>query len=243
MHDDHDTAAATASETASAATESVQTRFQFSLRTLLILIAALALLMSLARAMLQLHETNAELASAQLEIRRLKIEAGHFPSVDKSKVNLLALQSLTPLKWKWRIYLPKGTRYKINYTFKDISPEGVPNKAGGLRGYSLDTPEEGAELTLHLAKDFDGNGMRYVDDSSGSTSGMGKLDAEIIRTQLLGPVSWSQAGNRAPATFDPEEPIVLLRFRPQEGSDEKGWAPATEPTPGIMVWLTPLPKK
>src|SRR5438876_9913663 len=88
-----------------------RTRWRFSLRTMLLLMAIICLAVPLIFQSLRLREAEAELS-------KLRDETGRMTVKDRSKVHVMLVGgSSDSTTWKWRLFIPKGVRYGWNIAY------------------------------------------------------------------------------------------------------------------------------
>ena len=198
--------------------------------------------------------TTRELASAQDELRVLRDEQGHLSIDDESKFHAVAIESPEPNTWRWRMFVPKGNRYKWNIACEKIPKNSPPSKAG-VAGFSQEPYWETNNTVLVTARLFeleDGNWMLKVTSKIGGRS---KDSGRESKNQMSGAtlkiprdkIEWMSKtsstdgrviGSRGTVVRDPSGPIILLQQRPLEKQPDGRYRSSENPMPGFMVWLS-----
>ncbi len=199
-------------------------RFQFSLRKLLLVIAAGLVVVS--------HVfTSLKLRKAEQELHDLRIEQGILVVEDASKIQVVRVDLQQPMTWRWRVYLPPGRSYVVGQQTSGILPDGFPplgSSIGGLRpGENTVTAKvqrnERSEWAL----------LVYVNDTV-------MMKADVPNAPNRWPERSSGARSRfaVSESFDPSQPTELLRYRASVAG-----APGITPEPppggadGVLIWL------
>ena len=217
-------------------------RWQFSLRQILVIIAAVGVGAALTTLPLRLATQHAELT-------RLREEAGYLTIQDPKMINAIAAASPDQHWWKWRVYLPKGRDYEIH-----IGVGAVPES-----GYQL--PDEGVRMVVDGKRIFASNqwqaailkgGQEYLVEAwvqknpelgaygvALRANGM-TFSSALSKDQL----KWTKASSstsRGIVTLgssevcDPTKPVDLLR-----GTGQWRKADGTyQDLGGILIWITP----
>ena len=198
--------------------------------------------------------TTRELASAQDELRVLRDEQGQLSIDDESKFHAVAIESPEPNTWRWRMFVPKGNRYKWNIACEKIPKNSPPSKAG-VAGFSQEPYWETNNTVLVTARLFeleDGNWMLKVTSKIGGRS---KDSGRESKNQMSGAtlkiprdkIEWMSKtsstdgrviGSRGTVVRDPSGPIILLQQRPLEKQPDGRNRSSENPMPGFMVWLS-----
>ena len=95
---------------------------KFSLKTLLMLIAIVALVVALAMTRTELIDKSNQLQSYLDEMRYLSIS-------DHSKINAISIPGFGRNSWRWRIHLPADRKFRLRLAFDDIPMNGLPETA------------------------------------------------------------------------------------------------------------------
>lgn len=205
--------------------------FQFSVRTLLIVVTFAAMLMGMVHAYVRLYESEDEL----VDLRR---QGGYLGPVEVDKTNIIAVPSSEDTTWKWRIYMPPGTKYNLWSRGGKIPATGFPKvDGGGPKEWSPDTPKHGVVVQAKIVRGNDG--QFDLDLTWGTGRIRTALGSEYNEQHWFGGNSRTEMeGGGGTKTFDPNEPIVLLRYRVGEPGQVVA---AQETATGVIVWLEPCP--
>src|SRR5262245_57492572 len=80
-------------------------RLRFSLLSFLLGSATICLAVS------HWHASR-QLATARVELRKLRDELGYLSIDDRAKFHAVAFETGQPNTWQWRLFLPNGARYQ-----------------------------------------------------------------------------------------------------------------------------------
>ena len=216
--------------------------WQFSLRQILAIIAAVGVGAALTTLPLRL-------ATQHAEISRLREEAGYLTIQDLKMINAIAAASPDQHWWKWRVYLPKGQDYEIRIGVGPIPESGYQ--------FSNDThiaAVDGKEL--HLQSQWPAallkGGQEYVVETwvqkspeFGAYGVALRANGATFSQQLSqDQLKWTKAALFTSSGIvtlgssevsDPTKPVDLLRASGQ-------WAKADgtyQDLGGILIWITP----
>ncbi len=174
----------------------------------------------------------------------LRAEAGYLQVEDPEKAAVLQLRDLDELTWRWKVWLPAG-KWHIRYLTRGIPRQGIPNGAtagpiaGGREVLVATTVRKGADDRWL----FRGNveGLQIGNDLDESH----RLVAPLIKPEPITGQATDIAGDKVEESFDPQEPIVLIRLRAfdvvQTASGRRETRDDPQSSDGIMVWLYRLP--
>jgi hypothetical protein len=194
-------------------------RWQFSLFTLLMVVIFTCVIAAHLGTARRLEEANATVARQQAELKardeqiaRLEAELGKLSIKDPTKVHILTLPSKEDLHFRWRIYLPKGKRWKITQALGG----NVPKQGFDLKGVShgstiFGVSEEEFTAEAWLQRDINGS-MRLNLHFGNSQSGTGISEEDTKKLLASGSTQSHTAGMSATEVYDPAGPIELLRL-------------------------------
>ena len=170
-----------------------------------------------------------ELTKLRAENRRLRNEVGELSINDPAKFYAMAVPMDEPFTWKWRVWIPAGRRFDLNYTSENIPSAGFPNPNGAFENL----PPGEHVVVYRIRKDpIDGHWKERVLCNSSS---MGEREQDWVAWPRS--KSADQEGvNRHSKEFPTDKPLVLARRRVGPVGSE-----IPDPSPGFMVWLEPLP--
>lgn len=207
-------------------------RMRFSLRTLGLMIALVALIVTVAM-------MYRELAPLREEVRRLRNEAGILEVSDESRVHAIGVETYQQKAWKWRIWCPKGER-----VFVKLATAHIPEQARGnqpLIGTATGQLEinrrnaVGAEVEVSLApeKNLDGT-VRWNLREGGVIKHL-RVPDDASDWLLKGCDGWSGGGTMTRTTSkERDQPLQLLWLRAQYRDAQTVTNPTTD---GIMAWI------
>jgi hypothetical protein len=201
--------------------------FRFSLRTLLLLTAIVALAVS--------HFiTSMRLRTLSEENRLLRQEVNRFPLQDESVLHVAALQSTDGLTWRWRLHVPENGKFVVRTEYANLPQRGLPTKLGYV-GDEL--PKGDVHVTVTVQKDRD---QRWTVVTL--------IPAPKVKSRFFVPESNStwieqrasfgvrQMGMDGIKVIPRGEVAELLRVR-QSKIVANGVTVDTNPTDGVMVWI------
>jgi hypothetical protein len=105
------------------------TRWQFSLRTMFVLVGLIALVAALVVSYHQFHEIRQlreENARLRGEVGELKIEEG-----TEDKLQAIAMPTSEDMVWKWRVHVPDRRNIFLTLHVGKIDQSGLPGQPGG----------------------------------------------------------------------------------------------------------------
>lgn len=185
-------------------------------------------------------------SEVEKELARLRTEAGYLKIEDETLFQAIAIPCEDPLTWKWRCYLPKGSKYCWNSGSGMVPATGV----GGANasGREIKPRAEGFQgvITVSLRKDPDPHFNRWIFCTKWRSEGAGEMSStsssipdELMDQILQAQMTESQClGELKPETRKPGETIVLLKRRIGEQTSANRWTGSSKPQPGFCVWLS-----
>lgn len=206
-------------------------RTQFSLQTLALLTAIIALGVTVGM-------MYRELGPLREEVRRLRIEAGVLDITDASRVHAVRVETYQRKAWKWRVWCPEGRR-----VFVKVSTANIPKQTSGtqqklpvthgwleLNRHSL----EGAEAEVSLALDRDLDGTVHVILREGRAIKFVQVPENARGWLRRGsPCTYSFPALSRTITSVPDQPLELLKIIAVSGST----ATSSAGVDGIMAWV------
>jgi hypothetical protein len=214
-------------------------RVRFSLLSFLLASATICLAVS--------HwHTSWQLATARMELRKLRDEVGYLSIDDRAKFHAVAIETGAPNTWQWRLFVPKGARYKWNIACDEIPKHSPPARAG-ITAVSNEPYWETANevvVTARLREADEGNWTLSVTSKIGdSKHQMSDATLKIPRDkiELMTKVSVFDGhviGSKGTAVCEADGPIILLQRRACEKQPNGSYQPSDGPMPGFMIWLS-----
>jgi hypothetical protein len=216
-------------------------RFQFSIRSLLLftLFAALVLTSLL---------MYRRLSDAERELSKLRREAGYLKVEDESLFHAIAVPCDEPLTWKWRVYLPKRSKYRWMLAYGDEIPQsGFPKNIC----YSFTDEQiprsKGVEalVTVSIRNDPDPDAKRWIfslamrsAEENASSETRTTIPDDLMRKILQSCASeTARIGQQKQETRKSGEVIDLVKCRLCEEISPNSWTISPNPQPGFGVWL------
>jgi len=221
---------------------------RFSLATLILLATIVCLAVSLWTTSRRFRQATLEAETLRAEIQKYREEMGYLTISDPSKVHAIGVHAHGNFKWQWRVYLPENRRFWMHVVTGGVPQRGVP--APGTSSRSAWMVESGQSLFYAaVEKDQRDNWVFCVDEgNSGSASQTGIHQAH--EQWLERGVGWTteQVTPGRTQTFEPGQPIVLLRLRVHEsvekaedGTTSTSSREPEEPCDGLMIWIDETP--
>jgi len=228
-------------------------RPRFSLRTLLLLTTIVALGVALWR-------VGSEVVPLRVEVRKLRNELGILQIDESEKIYAIRVEANDDQLHKFRVYLPKGKQYSVNYAYSGIPIEGQPASAGSQNveaGEYLITvriryrpnldsgePSPYASAILRVTPS---QGQRFSSSVSNISIGGGSGNSWIANQEIDGRCGSIKRIDRQVEISEPDQPVDLLRIRSarpiniQRGADGNviSYSHETieEPCDGFMIWI------
>jgi hypothetical protein len=109
---------------------------RFSLLTLMLVTAIVALSITVAT-------LYREIGPLREEVARLRNEVGELNIDDPTKLHAIRIDTDSELEWKWRIWVPGGASYRLRGYGGQVPKEGYPSHGG-----TMYLREPGARCTL-----------------------------------------------------------------------------------------------
>jgi hypothetical protein len=217
-----------------------RSKFQFSIRSLLLFVLTVALALTSVLMYRRMSE-------AERELVKLRSLTGYFKIEDPTLFQSLALECEEPLTWKWRVFLPKGSQYSWHLNYGDL-PEIGTSIGSGVSSLESMPRSEGVEaiVTVSLQKDPEPDKNRWgfslscrEIDSGARKNITGSVPDEVMEKIFQCPMKTTQTlGLLKPETRKPDESIIFLKYRIGEQSSPGSWSSITKnPQPGIVVWI------
>lgn len=214
-------------------------RIRFSITTLLLLTALVAVLVSHFRISAELALTRSKLAAANDDLRQLNID-------DDSLVHAVLLPTFGPRQWRWRVFLPAGRRWRLCSSFDQLPESGLPTLVRNHDHIFLNSrnkPLAGGEpFVLGVAvhkNQTDRWALTFQTLDRSTTFPIKQPPAWLEERSSVG---WTSrvAGKRASESEPANGPLVLLRHRKAKELPGGAITVDMEPTDGLMVWIEPI---
>lgn len=208
-------------------------RFRFSLRTLLIATALVAVVIALVLAYRQTNENEflrQENGRLRGKLGELKIEPG-----TEDRLQVLIVPTVEDMTWKWHVHVPpRKNFYLASHMGKHIAAHGIPEQ---IEGMGLNPGEHLVTVAFRLnAKNEWELLVQNRSDAAASGGVSTGLPAKDAKPLIEHHITYSEcAGEGSISSTDPGKPLQLLRYRvfstpPSHQSQD-------DPTDGILVWI------
>jgi len=212
--------------------------FQFSLRSLLLV----TLIIALTLASLLMYR---RLSDAERELVKLRNEAGYLKIEDETLFQAIAIPCEEPLMWKWRAYLPKGSKYSWHLNYSMIPAMGA--LGGGASSHEVIPRPQGIEgtITVSIRKDPEPTNRRWLfnltyrsaDGKEKHSIGTSIPDQTMDQFLQAHMTDGECLGELNAETRKRGESIILLKRRIGEQTSANSWSTSSKPQPGFAVWL------
>jgi hypothetical protein len=215
-------------------------RARYSLRTLLILVAASGVIIGS-------YVVGTRLRQAERELKVLRDETGRLTIGDRSQVHVINIAVDEPNTWRWRLFIPKGHKYSWNLAAEEIPQFEVPQQAG-IKAVSYEPYWERDNevlVTATLRRQDDTHWRLSVESRIGDSrhqmsGGALKIPAEKLAWNTEGASTDGRvAGSKGTQACEPRRAIILLQRRPVARRADGSYGPSPDPMPGFMIWLNP----
>jgi hypothetical protein len=210
-------------------------RFQFSLRTALLLIAFAAVGFSLWISFGQWRENR----RLRAELIRMKDRAGEIEVApgEEHKVHAVRMQTLEPMTWKWNVYIPNGREIHLRAGTK------LDKRSFGDSGIEAGNHT----ITVALRRNHLNEWKLILADVGGNSNYQGPGDWQIgisdeLAKRIEGPNYASSSGVTGNAAAEPGIDLELLRYRMELYAENGPVRVANDflqgPHEGILIWIT-----
>jgi hypothetical protein len=212
-------------------------RTRFSLRALFYLMTISVLAMGLLRSNRNLSHVRSELANANLEVRRWRREAGGLEIRDPKLFHAIAVPNEAEDFWKWRIWIPESTRYRVRLALNDIPENGVAKSADCTTMF--DQPgEQIIRVWLQRDRTSDVGTLRLTLEAEGQGGGGGCSAGTIPLAEWGNQISALRGIGEQTRHYENRTSLVLFRCRLASSPSA---ASLNELAPGFMVWVEQVP--
>lgn len=214
--------------------------WRFSLATILLLLAIVALIVSHVRISRQMAlreaQLSAELEAARAEVEKLRKEVGYLDVTDKKKLHIAAAPTHLDLDWKWKIFVPEGESFHVHDLIEKSSGGSSSNRL------PLETGENLIQFVVYKGPEGGWKKKLLVKQDRGNTSVSSDLPEDAM--------SWFGAGTTSTGgltsasgthQYDVESTVDLLKMtaRANRPRDEAAAAEEDQPETQIKVWIEP----
>src|SRR4051794_22261247 len=199
-------------------------RPRLSLLTALLLITIAGMALVVARLWREVGPLRAELCQLRNEVGRLSID-------DPTKIHAIEVRTNEPLFWKWRVWVPEGTRATVSAQWGRVPAIGLPTS---VPAHGLVPGEQWIT-------------MRAMRDAKDETW-YARLETKTWSTHI--PIdeqsywwNWPIAGIlisgvrfETAAEDKKGEPLVLTRYRTEHSNGSVQLQSSNAPSAGFIIW-------
>ena len=199
-------------------------RRRFSLRMLMALVAATALLLVI-WSNYRISQSN---RSLRAENRRLRDEVGEVSIEDPRQLHAIQVPSRDPgLEWIFRLWIPEGREYRARVVGDQIPKRGYPQDGGTI---TLGPGEQ--VLRYRIAKRGDED--KFFGTLSSLSAGVGGNEHEWPRWPSM--VSTTEGVGKTTVAFPPGQVVEVCRHRVSQAFSSDRME---DPSAGFLIWMEP----
>jgi len=211
-------------------------RPRFSILTLLILTALVAVVLS--------HiQTSRELSRVRQNLTTARNELSYIDADDGSKIYAVALPTFGPTQWRWRIQLPATGKYRIRSSFSSKIPEsGWPVESTFHDHAFLDSrgqPLPGGEpfiLTVAVHKNESQQWVTTIQTPDRSETRRIENAPQWLEAGSFIGWTYNVYGNNGTVSAAAADPLPILIYR--KGKTVPGGTTVEmQPTDGMLFWI------
>jgi hypothetical protein len=177
-----------------------------------------------------LQEENASLrAKLRGELGELEISDS-----DRDKLQAIAIPTIEPMTWKWRLYIPPGRLFWIDSEINGVSDANIPARGSGC---SLQSGEQ--VLTVALRKDESTGNWQWIEHCGSTMCGPVLTPQQGKWIERPSNINVNSAAQKWQVVVQPHEPLELLRYRsfPFPKPNQPGPASLSGVGDGILIWI------
>lgn len=240
-------------------------RIRFSILNMLLLTAITALSITMTMQWRELGPLREEVGSLREEVQRCRNVLGIFNVGDPKQIHAIRVLAEDDELRVYRVYLPPGRKYTINYRANHVPARGIPEVASpnevepgryliSVRILPQRDRETGDRIpAVRFDLDIDPiDGQKFSKASIGI--GISELQNDWIINKVTGEMeySWQEIARKF-ETYEADKPLVLYRARAQtvvvqsrkdDGKPESWSLKEIEgECDGFMVWIEALPEE
>lgn len=175
--------------------------------------------------------TSIRLQRSEETVRSMRREYGYLYDINEEKVNVISVPTLEQETWRWRVYIPKGKKYRLYFRLNGIPETGLPTP--------FQIPDKGVPLERDGEMLLSVKVVRMPQDESVRGLSATWLDRETSHFESSNDEVWHATANTIPnelgvgakVTLSADEPVVLMRRINTVAGRE------TYPAKGVMIWL------
>jgi hypothetical protein len=222
----------------------VSNQLRFSIRNLLMLIALVALCLTVVVQYWRYHEAESrhhvELAKLRNRLHTSYQILRELPVDDPERAYVLATPSFAYGRWAWRVYLPPASRYALHVDVGHVVEKGTTRRISAARGHSQHIGLQGQGETVVIVERFVKDSQQLLGISIGGQYSCCRLTPDV--DHCMGkriPHHEQQLGTSAAVDIAGGEQIdLLMRWYPHAITSTTG--PTADAPVGFSVWLEPF---
>ena len=200
---------------------SARRRWQVGLRTLFLLMAAIAVWMAY-------FINRRHNAGLEARIKAMTPLAHELIVDDAGKIAVVKLEDFWYDENRWDLYLPER-RYRLCLATREIDDTGFPAAARSAPiaagRHQLALEQEKEKDVWRIAVTCDGAALFSVEEPKGWNSDRGSMGGGQFALSEQPP---------------PDQPVVLFRRRFTRSDDKGSMSVPTTPSEGILIWIEPV---
>jgi hypothetical protein len=194
---------------------------RFSLLTLLLVTAIVALSVTVA----MLYR---ELGPLREEVSRLRNEVGELNVEDPTKLHAIRVETDNELEWKWRIWIPEGASYRLRGDGGPVPKEGYP-----MTGGTMYLREPGEHVIRYQIRRDPRDG-RWNGSLHTQTGSVGKDHQPWVEWSSR--TSTGSGVGTSTRSYEIDQRVEIIRHRVSQANSS---ANIEDPAAGFIVWLEP----
>ncbi len=161
---------------------------------------------------------------------------------DRDKLQAVAIRTLEPMTWKWRVYIPQGRKFNLHHEIRGVADNNLPNR-GSFCG---PTPTGEQIMTIALRKNqAKDDEWQWIVQCGSCLCGPILTGANAAWINRPSNVTANWAGQIQPSIAPAGKPLEMFRYRsfPMSAVGQ-GPTSLSGVGDGILVWIQedqPLP--
>ena len=204
-------------------------RTRFTIRGLLIAVIIVAMSLALGLA-------YRELIPLRREVKRLRDQAGILTIEENSKLNAIAIETYTPIAWKWKVWIPADKHFRLRFAAKEVPIRGAFPARPATTNIVAEATGREIEIVAKIEKRIDGSVRLAVTQGPGTM--YASIDPQNAGWLLTSSGSTTQGvGKMHRLHNDRDKPLVLLRKRFFYTPGTIPPTPNPKTTDGVMIWI------
>lgn len=202
-------------------TPSISRRSRFSLLTLLLLTA----IAGLGTALFVVYR---DLVPLRREVVELRKKVGYLAVSDRTQLHAISVPTDNELEWKWLVFIPEGTHYRLHVEGREVPEVGYPSAGGTI---NLRTP---GEHVIRYVIQRDPRDGRWHGTLHGSGGSVGKYHQAWVDWK-----SYSSTGSGVGTSTETHPTTARVLLKRHRVTHDGQSADPPPPPSGFVVWLEP----